>query len=100
MFSYLGSIAARLSGASPSRLLLAVVVVASGVTATLTLDATVTLLTPVILATTLRMHVRPHPHLYACTHLANSATLLLPISTSPTCSRSRRPGRASARSRR
>ena len=56
MFGYLGSIAARLSGASPSRLLLAVVVVASGVTATLTLDATVTLLTPVILATTLRMH--------------------------------------------
>jgi arsenical pump membrane protein len=80
VFSYLGSIAARLSGTSPSRLLLAVVVVASGVTATLTLDATVTLLTPVILATTLRMHLRPHPHLYACTHLANSASLLLPIS--------------------
>jgi len=80
VFGYLGSIAARLSGASPSRLLLAVVVVASGVTATLTLDATVTLLTPVILATTLRMHVRPHPHLYACSHLANSASLLLPIS--------------------
>lgn len=80
VFSYLGSIATRLSGASPSRLLLAVVVVASGVTATLTLDATVTLLTPVILATTLRMHLRPHPHLYACTHLANSASLLLPIS--------------------
>jgi arsenical pump membrane protein len=38
------------------------------------------LLTPVVLATTTMMRVRAKPHLYACTHMANSASLLLPVS--------------------
>ncbi|WUJ20261.1 hypothetical protein OG470_20045 [Micromonospora sp. NBC_00389] len=46
----------------------------------LSLDATVVLLTPAVLATTARVGVRPKPHLYACGNLANSASLLLPIS--------------------
>ena len=46
----------------------------------LSLDATVVLLTPVVLATarTLRLPVRPHS--YASAHLANTASLLLPVS--------------------
>lgn len=80
VFGYLGAAAARWSGRSPGRLLTAVVGVAAGVTATLSLDATVTLLTPVVLSTCLRMGVRPHAHVYACTHLANSGSLLLPVS--------------------
>ena len=49
-------------------------------TAVLSLDATVVLLTPVVFATAARLEVRAQPHVYACTHLANSASLLLPVS--------------------
>ena len=49
-------------------------------TVVLTLDATVVLLTPVVLATAGRMRARPRPYAYACTRLANSGSLLLPVS--------------------
>jgi arsenical pump membrane protein len=80
VFGYLGTVAGRLSRGSPRRLLRLVFVVASVVTATLSLDATVVLLTPVMLATAAGVGARPRPHLYACGHLANSASLLLPVS--------------------
>jgi arsenical pump membrane protein len=64
----------------PRRLLLRVFVIASATTAVLSLDATVVLLTPVVLAAAVRMRVRQRPHVYACAHLANSASLLLPVS--------------------
>jgi arsenical pump membrane protein len=80
VFSYLGSVVARLSGGQPRRLLALVVVFAALVTATLTLDATVVLVTPVVLATTVRLAVPTRPHSYACAHLANSGSLLLPVS--------------------
>jgi arsenical pump membrane protein len=64
----------------PSRLLTRVFAVASVVTAVLSLDATVVLLTPVVFATAARLGARAKPHVYACTHLANSASLLLPVS--------------------
>ena len=54
--------------------------VASTVTAVLSLDATVVLLTPVVFATVAQLRLRSKPHVYACTHLANSASLLLPVS--------------------
>ena len=66
---------------TPSRRLLAQVFwVAAVTTAVLSLDATVVLLTPVVFATAARLEVRARPHVYACTHLANSASLLLPVS--------------------
>ncbi len=80
VFEYLGSLAAQLSAGRPRRLLMIVVGLASAVTAVLTLDATVVLLTPVIVATARRLGVPARPHLYACTRLANSASLLLPVS--------------------
>jgi arsenical pump membrane protein len=80
VFSYAGAVAGRLSRGSPRRLLGVVFVIASVVTAVLSLDATVVLLTPVVLATATRVRVRAKPHLYACGHLANSASLLLPVS--------------------
>jgi arsenical pump membrane protein len=40
----------------------------------------VVLLTPVVFATASRLEVRAKPQVYACTHLANSASLLLPVS--------------------
>lgn len=64
----------------PRRLLLAVFVTASLTTAVLSLDTTVVLLTPVVFATAARLGVRARPHVYACTHLSNSASLLLPVS--------------------
>jgi arsenical pump membrane protein len=54
--------------------------VAAGTTAVLSLDATVLLLTPVVLATASRLRTNARPHVYACAHLANSASLLLPVS--------------------
>jgi arsenical pump membrane protein len=80
VFAYAGSVAGRLSRGSPRRLLGVVFVVASVVTAVLSLDATVVLLTPVVLATAARVGVRARPHVYACGHLANSASVLLPVS--------------------
>ncbi len=70
----------RVSRGRPVGLLAAVFTVASLVTAVLSLDATVVLLTPVVFATIERLRVRAKPHVYACTHLANSASLLLPVS--------------------
>jgi arsenical pump membrane protein len=66
--------------AGPRRLLAQVFVIAAVTTAVLSLDATVVLLTPVVFATAARLEVRARPHVYACTHLANSASLLLPVS--------------------
>jgi arsenical pump membrane protein len=54
--------------------------VAAVITAVLSLDATVVLLTPVVFATAARLAARPRPHVYACTHLSNTASLLLPVS--------------------
>ena len=45
----------------------------------LSLDATVVLLTPVVFATATRLGARPKPHVYACAHLSNTASLLLPV---------------------
>jgi arsenical pump membrane protein len=80
LFQACGGWMARTSAGSPRRLLAQVFVIASVTTAALSLDATVVLLTPVVFATAARLEVRPRPHVYACTHLANSASLLLPVS--------------------
>jgi arsenical pump membrane protein len=77
------SLAARLAagarGSGP-RLLTLVIGAAAAVTAVLGLDATVVLLTPAAFAAAARARLNGRPHVYACAHLANSASLLLPIS--------------------
>lgn len=80
VFAYAGAAAAGWSRGNPQRLLARVFAIAATVTAALSLDATVVLLTPVIFATTTAAGVRPRPYAYACIHLANSASLLLPVS--------------------
>ena len=80
LFTAAGDAVARIAHGSPQRLLVGVFTVAAVVTAVLSLDATVVLLTPVVFATAHRSGVRAKPHVYACTHLANSASLLLPVS--------------------
>jgi arsenical pump membrane protein len=66
--------------AGPRKLLARVFAVASVTTAVLSLDATVVLLTPVVFATSARLNTRAKPYVYSSTHLANSASLLLPVS--------------------
>ncbi|MFJ3669327.1 arsenic transporter [Streptomyces sp. NPDC090106] len=80
LFRACGAWMARRSAGSPGRLLTSVFVLASAITAVLSLDATVVLLTPVVLATAARAGVRAKPHVYACAHLSNTASLLLPVS--------------------
>jgi arsenical pump membrane protein len=80
LFRACGGWMARTSAGSPRRLLAQVFLIAAVTTAVLSLDATVVLLTPVVFATAARLDVRARPHVYACTHLANSASLLLPVS--------------------
>ncbi|WP_116111490.1 SLC13 family permease [Amycolatopsis ruanii] len=80
VFRWLG---ARLATACRGRtrwLLALTFAAAAGTTAVLSLDATVVLLTPVVLATTRTLGLPPKPHVYACAHLANSASTLLPVS--------------------
>ena len=82
LFRFLGVRLARggPDGGNPVRLLRGVFVVAALTTAVLSLDATVVLLTPVVLIAAKRLATRARPHAYACGHLANSASLLLPVS--------------------
>jgi len=80
LFQACGAWMARTAAGRPQRLLVEVFVVAAVITAVLSLDATVVLLTPVVFATAARLGVRPRPYVYACTHLSNTASVLLPVS--------------------
>jgi arsenical pump membrane protein len=80
LFHACGAWMARGAAGRPRRLLVQVFAAASVITAALSLDATVVLLTPVVFATAARLGARPKPHVYASTHLANTASVLLPVS--------------------
>src|SRR3954451_11848969 len=78
------ALAARLAagarGSGP-RLLTLVIAAAAAVTTVLGLDATVVLLTPAAFAAAAKARLPARAHVYACSHLANSASLLLAGST-------------------
>jgi len=80
LFVAIGAQMSKQTHGSGRRLLLSVFAAAAVTTAVLSLDTTVVLLTPVVAVTARHAGVRPQPHLYACAHLANSASLLLPVS--------------------
>lgn len=80
LFSYLGEVTVRLSHGNPSRLFLLAFLLCAIVTAALSLDTTVLLLTPVILHMADRARADYRPYTYAACHLANTASLLLPVS--------------------
>jgi len=80
LFEAIGALLVRHARQRPRRLLALVFAVAFTVTAVLSLDATVVLLTPIVFASAARMRTSPKPHVYAGSHLANSASLLLPVS--------------------
>jgi arsenical pump membrane protein len=76
--------AARMVGGAsrgrPDRLLLGVFLLAAVVTAVLSLDATVVLLTPIVVAAAATLGTSDRPGAFACLRMANSASLLLPVS--------------------
>ena len=80
LFQACGSWLTSVARGRPRRLLAAVFAVAAVVTVVLSLDSTVVLLTPVVFAIAARLGAHPKPHVYACAHLSNSASLLLPVS--------------------
>jgi arsenical pump membrane protein len=75
LFEALGGRVARLAAGSSGRLLAYAVGLAAIVTAVLSLDATVVLLTPVLIAASAR-----RAYAFASVRLANSASTLLPVS--------------------
>ncbi len=79
LFEAAGATIAR-GGVGSGGLLRRVFVIASLITAVLSLDAAVVLLTPVVLAAVRRLRTPVRPYAYATAHLANGASLLLPVS--------------------
>jgi arsenical pump membrane protein len=80
LFDALAAWIAGSARGSPRRLLALVFAAAAAVTAVLGLDATVVLLTPAAFAAARQARLDSRPSLYACTHLANTASVLLPVS--------------------
>ena len=80
IFSWAASYAARMSGGSGRRLLVNVFALGAIVTALLSLDVTVIVLTPIVYATVVALRVDPLPYLYACTFVANTGSLVFPMS--------------------
>jgi arsenical pump membrane protein len=62
------------------RLLTGIFVLAALVTAVLSLDATVVLLTPIVVGAATALGTSDRPGTFACIRMANSASLLLPVS--------------------
>ncbi len=79
LFEYAGAAMARTSPVGGG-LLRQVFAIAAVITAVLSLDATVVLLTPVVLVSVRRLRTPVRPYAYATAHLANAASLLLPVS--------------------
>ncbi len=80
LFDAAGVLAAAAARGHPRRLLLAVMGTGAVVTAFLSNDATVLILTPVVYAVVRRLRLPPLPYLFATTFVANTASLLLPVS--------------------
>ncbi|SDD48374.1 SLC13 family permease [Nocardioides lianchengensis] len=70
----------RTAGDRPVRLLAGTFVLAALVTTVLSLDATVVLLAPVAVAAAAALGTSTRPVAHACLRMANSASLLLPVS--------------------
>ncbi|MFF2058244.1 SLC13 family permease [Rhodococcus qingshengii] len=80
VFRWVSQILQQKSLADPYRLLIYVFGAAALTTAVLSLDATVVLLTPAVIAAARSIGASTRPHSYASAHLSNSASTLLPVS--------------------
>ena len=80
LFAAAARVVGRASHGRPDRLLLGVFLLAALVTAVLSLDATVVLLTPIVVGAAATLGTSDRPGAFACLRMANSASLLFPVS--------------------
>jgi arsenical pump membrane protein len=80
LFVYAAQLVVRTSAGRPRALFTGVFVLAALVTVALSLDATVVLLAPLVVAAAVTLGDSPWPGAFACLRMANSASLLLPVS--------------------
>ena len=79
-FEWCAMLAARAGRGSVRRLYLFIFLIGTLITATLSLDATAIVLTPIVYAMAVRLKLRPLPFMFACGFIANTASLFMPIS--------------------
>ncbi|MFT8704397.1 SLC13 family permease [Bifidobacterium aquikefiricola] len=80
LFEYLGYAVGKLCREKPRLLFLFVFALCAIVTTVLSLDATILLLTPIVLQAASRLRLDHRPFSYVTVHLANTASMLLPVS--------------------
>jgi arsenical pump membrane protein len=80
VFDALAVLAARSARGNGRLLLINVFLLGALITAFLSLDVTVIVLTPIVYAVTARLAVDPLPYLFACAFVANTGSLFLPVS--------------------
>ncbi len=80
VFDRMAAGAARLAGGSPRRLFFNVFLLGTLISTFLTNDATALILTPVVYALVTRLRLDPLPYVFACTFIADTASMTLPIS--------------------
>jgi arsenical pump membrane protein len=69
-----------LANGSGCRLLLIIFTVGAAITAFFSNDATALILTPVVYVLVTRLRLSPLPYVFACAFIANTASMLLPVS--------------------
>lgn len=80
LFDLLALRTARAARGSGALLFLGIFGLGFAITALLSLDVTVLILTPIVYALTARLKIAPLPYLFICALIANVGSLLLPIS--------------------
>lgn len=80
VFEALAERAARAARGSGHLLLVSVFALGAVITALLSLDVTIIVLTPIVYSVVTRIGVDPLPYLVACAFVANTASLFLPMS--------------------
>jgi len=80
VFGWATAVLARGSDRSPVAVFRGVCLLAAVTTAILSVHASLVLLTPIVMTTVARMRLSVRPPAYACAHLANSGSLLTPVS--------------------
>ncbi len=80
VFDAAAGMCARVARGSTVRLFMLVAALATVITVGMSLDTTAVLLTPVVLALAFRLGLSPMPFVFLVVWLANTASLLLPVS--------------------
>ena len=80
VFDRMAASATRLAGGSARRLFFNIFLLGALISTFLTNDATALILTPVVYALVTRLRLDPLPYVFACTFIADTASMTLPIS--------------------